>query len=194
VGEIGLIAGLPFSFSAEPPMPPAARRRTVSKALTGLALLLAAAWAGRGHTAHAEFDWTRGETLATGVALVTTTLTKPPEAGLTCPQYAAFDPAAPRTVAIAAARIALGPGVRFEATPRAADWGRPMPPRGEQAFPDLVIRTSLQTVPAFAAAERAAGVPVVLAVNASPWEPFVPGKAFEHADRMGLVVDDGVVV
>ncbi|MBU6276966.1 MAG: phosphodiester glycosidase family protein [Planctomycetes bacterium] len=147
-----------------------------------------------GHTAHAEFDWTRGETLAPGVELVTITLTKPPEAGLTCPQYAAFDPAAPRTVAIAAARIALGPGVRFEATPRAADWGRPMPPRGEQTFPDLVIRTALQTVPAFAAAERAAGVPVVLAVNASPWEPFVPGRAFEHADRMGLVVDDGIVV
>lgn len=147
-----------------------------------------------GHSSRADFDWARAETLAPGVALVTTTLTKPPQAGLTCPQYAAFDPATPRTVAIAAARIALRPGVRFEATPRADGWGRPMPPHGDTPFPDLVIRTALQTVPDFAARERAAGVPVVLAVNAAPWEPFVPGKAFEHADRMGLLIDDGVVV
>lgn len=176
-------------------MPPPARRRAVPGTLTCLALGLAAAWACRGHTAHAEFEWTRAEAVAPGVALVTTTLTKPPQAGLTCPQYAAFDPAAPRRVAIAAARVDLGrPGVRFEATPRAAGWGRPMPPQGERTFPDLVIRTALQTVPDFAAAERAAGVGVALAVNAAPWEPFVPGKAFAHADRMGLLIDDGVVV
>jgi exopolysaccharide biosynthesis protein len=98
-------------------------------------------------------------------------------------------------VAVAFARVDLArPGLRCEATPRADGWGQPMPPHGDTTFPDLVIRTALQTVPDFAAAERAAGVPVVLAVNASPWEPFVPGKAFAHADRLGLVVDDGVVV
>ncbi|MBM3955171.1 MAG: phosphodiester glycosidase family protein [Planctomycetes bacterium] len=145
--------------------------------------------------ARADFDWARAEALAPGVEMVTTTIVKEPEAGLTCPQYAAFDPAAPRKVALGCVRVDLTrPGTRCEATPRAAGWGQPMPPHGDKAFPDLVIRTALQTVPDFVAAERAAGVPVVLGVNASPWEPFVPGKAFEHADRMGLVVDDGVVV
>jgi len=156
---------------------------------------LAAAAVALGRDSGAAFDWTAADAVAPGIDLVTTTLTKPPQAGLTCPQYAAFDPAVPRKVAIAAARVDLGrPGMRFEATPRAAEWGRPMPPHGEQTFPDFVIRTVLQTVPDFAAAERAAGVPVALAVNAAPWEPFVPGKAFQHADRMGLVVDDGIVV
>jgi len=156
---------------------------------------LAAAAVALGRDSGAAFDWTAADAVAPGIDLVTTTLTKPPQAGLTCPQYAAFDPAVPRKVAIAAARVDLGrPGMRFEATPRAADWGRPMPPHGEQTFPDFVIRTVLQTVPDFAAAERAAGVPVALAVNAAPWEPFVPGKAFAHADRMGLLIDDGVVV
>ena len=164
---------------------------------SGGAVLLAVMAAGLVgvRAAATDFDWAQGEALAPGVDLVTTTIVKDPRAGLTCPQYATFDPAARRRVAISGARVDLGhPGVRVEATPRAAGWGQPMPPHGEKAFPDLVIRTVLQTVPDFAAAERAAGVPVVLAVNASPWEPFVPGKAFDHADRMGLVVDDGVVV
>jgi hypothetical protein len=148
-----------------------------------------------GRSARADFDWTQADAIAPGIELVKTTLTKEPRPGLTCPQYAAFDPTAPRHVSLACARIDLTrPGLRFEATPRAEDWGGPMPPHGDQAFPDFVIRTALETVPDFAAAERAAGVPVVLAVNAAPWEPFVPGRAFRYADRMGLLIDDGVVV
>ena len=148
-----------------------------------------------GAAARGDFDWTQAEAIAPGVSLGRMALTIPARPGLTCPQSADFDPAAPRPVAIACARVDLTRrGLSFEATPRAEGWGRPMPPHGDTEFPGMVIRTALQTVPAFAAAERAAGVPVVLAVNASPWEPFVPGKAFAHADRLGLVVDDGVVV
>jgi hypothetical protein len=159
-------------------------------------LLGALAWGlGGGRVSSAELDWAQAESIAPGVQLGRTTLTKEPLPGLSCPQYAAFDPAAPRPVAVCFARVDLArPGVSFEATPRAAAWGEPMPPHGDTTFPDHVIRTALQTVPDFAAAERAAGVPVVLAVNASPWAPFVPGKSFAHADRLGLVVDDGVVV
>lgn len=162
-----------------------------------LAILLGAlAWGlGGGPGGAAELDWARAESIAPGVELGRTTLTKEPLPGLTCPQYAAFDPAAPRTVAVCFARVDLTrPGVRFEATPRAAAWGQPMPPHGDKTFPGHVIRTALQTVPDFAAAERAAGVPVVLAVNAAPWAPFVPGTSFAHADQLGLAIDDGVVV
>lgn len=35
---------------------------------------------------------------------------------------------------------------------------------------------------------------VVLAVNAAPWEPFVRGTEFRHADRLGLLVIDGQLV
>ncbi|MFZ4732724.1 MAG: phosphodiester glycosidase family protein [Pirellulales bacterium] len=159
-------------------------------------LLGALAWGlGCGRGSAAELDWAQAESIAPGVQLGRTTLIKEPLPGLTCPQYAAFDPAAARSVATCFARVDLTRrGVRFEATPRAAAWGQPMPPHGDTTFPDLVIRTALQTVPDYATAERAAGVPVVLAVNASPWAPFVPGKSFAHADRLGLVVDDGVLV
>lgn len=172
------------------------RRERAARPRPAAILFGALAWGlGGGLVRSAELDWAQAEAIAPGVQLGRTTLTKEPLPGLTCPQYAAFDPAAPRSVAVCFARVDLDrPGVRFEATPRAAGWGQPMPPDGDTTFPDHVIRTALQTAPDFAAAERAAGVPVVLAVNASPWAPFVPGKSFAHADRLGLVVDDGVVV
>lgn len=173
------------------PKSSAYRRRAALAARLGASILALAF--GRG--VRADFDWALAEAIAPGVDLVQTTRTWEPRPGLTCPYHAAFDPAAPRTVSLACARIDLArPGVSFEATPRADGWGGPMPPHRDRAFPDHVIRTTLQTVPDFAAAERAAGVPVVLAVNAAPWEPFVPGATFQHADRMGLLIDDGTVV
>jgi len=145
--------------------------------------------------AQQAFDWDHATVLAGGVLLGTAELTMPPQPGMSCPFVPTFDPTVARPVSLAFARIDLRrPEIRFAVTPRAAGWGEPMPSHGDREFPGLVIRTDLQTVPDFAAEQAGAGRRVLLAVNAAPWEPFVPGTEFRHADRLGLLIADGQLV
>lgn len=82
----------------------------------------------------------------------------------------------PRLMKAYVARINLGePGIGFTATDRDEKWGEPMPDYTNRT---VLIHTKRVTTPDFMMQRRAAGEPVVLAVNASPWVPWDCSAAF----------------
>lgn len=98
----------------------------------------------------------------------------------------------PRRMKAYVARIDLGaPGLGFTATERAADWGAPMPDYTNRT---VRIETVRETTADFLMRRRAAGVPVALAVNASPWTPWDGPAAYRsrYGVFWGWNVSDGV--
>ena len=98
----------------------------------------------------------------------------------------------PRLMKAFVARIDLGaPGVGFTATDRDAKWGEPMPDYTNRT---VLIDTKRETTPAFMMRRRAAGEPVVLAVNASPWVPWDCSAAYRsiYGSFRGWNVSHGV--
>lgn len=82
----------------------------------------------------------------------------------------------PRLMKAYVARIDLGePGIGFTATGRADNWGDPMPDYTNRT---VLIDTKRETTPAFLMRRRAEGEPVMLAVNASPWQPWDCSAAY----------------
>jgi hypothetical protein len=93
-------------------------------------------------------------------------------------------------MAINAIRVDMAnPKIRFHTTGRHASWGQPMPD-----YPSKIIRTQRQTTRDFLATSRSAGMNMVVAVNAAPWEPWVFPYNHQYADNLGLAVSNGVLV
>ena len=90
----------------------------------------------------------------------------------------------PRTLAINVLRVDLrDPNIRFTTTGRAANWS------------ENNVETTKQTTRGFITSTRAAGVPVLVAINASPWTPWpAPVPDPGHANLYGLAVANGRVV
>jgi len=99
---------------------------------------------------------------------------------------------APRLMKAYVARINLGePGIGFTATDRDVKWGKPMPDYTNRT---VLIDTKRETTPGFMMRRRAAGEPVVLAVNASPWGPWDCSAAYRstYGSFRGWNVSHGV--
>ena len=93
------------------------------------------------------------------------------------------------------------PGLRFTATGRDSDWGKPMPDHvpknGQQPF---LIRTRRLATPAFLKECRkpveqgGRGLDMVVAVNSCPWVPWEMPYLHRYAEPTGVNISDGVVV
>jgi hypothetical protein len=104
--------------------------------------------------------------------------------------HSKFTVMSPRRMAINAIRVDMAnPKIRFHTTGRHASWGQPMPD-----YPSKIIRTQRQTTRDFLATSRSAGMNMVVAVNAAPWEPWVFPYNHQYADNLGLAVSNGVLV
>ena len=131
-----------------------------------LALTLAAA------EAEKPYDWSGAETLPGKILHAEITLDKP------------------RPLRIHALKIDLcTPGLRLVTTGRAPDWGKPMPD-----YRTVMIRTVRQRTLDFVAEMRDRGIPVVAAVNAAPWAPWVKPYNHTYAAYLGLAVSEGEIV
>lgn len=109
-----------------------------------------------------------------------------------CPavKYAKIERTEPRMLKIAVLKVDLtDPALQFQMTPRSAAWGKPMP-----GFPKLTIRTDRKTCRKFMEEMVSRGNNVVACVNASPWTPWRMPWNHPHADRLGLLIDNGVPV
>ena len=98
----------------------------------------------------------------------------------------------PRLMKAFVARINLDePGIGFTATDRDEKWGEPMPDYTNRT---VLIHTKRETTPNFMMQRRAAGEPVVLAVNATPWGPWDCPAAFRstYGSLGGWNVSHGV--
>ena len=92
----------------------------------------------------------------------------------------------PRRMVVNILRVELShPDIRLATTPRSAAWG--------QTFSStFTVRTTRETCTQFLARNRAAGRDMVAAINAAPFKPFPTTSPY--ADKMGLAIEDGVVV
>ncbi|MBR0068117.1 MAG: phosphodiester glycosidase family protein [Kiritimatiellae bacterium] len=109
--------------------------------------------------------------------------------GVTLRAYALDEP---QLMKAFVARINLDePGIGFTATDRDEKWGEPMPDYTNRT---MLIHTKRETTPNFMMQRRAAGEPVVLAVNATPWGPWDCAAAFRstYASLKGWNVSHGV--
>jgi hypothetical protein len=105
-------------------------------------------------------------------------------------QYAVLEYTSPRIMKAVIVKIDLKtPGLRFKVTPRAKDWGKPM-----KEEPRYAIRTRRVTTRSFLEQAVKDGDNMVVAVNGSPWAPWKKPWSHPYADKMGLVISDGVLV
>ncbi len=96
----------------------------------------------------------------------------------------------PRLMKICMMRIDLTqPGLTFTATPRDADWGKPMPD-----YPALTIATDRVKTRDFMLAERAAGKNMIVAANSAPWEPWVRPFNHRYGNPLGIMILDGELI
>ncbi|MGI5923576.1 MAG: phosphodiester glycosidase family protein [Lentisphaeria bacterium] len=124
------------------------------------------------------FDWSKAVELHPGI------------------RHAQMTMESPRLMQINVARIDLDtPGLRFRATGRDADWGKPMPD-----FPGLNIQTKRQRTRDFIRQARKPvagggfGLNMVFAVNANPWSPWQKPFTHQYAGEQGLVISEGELV
>ncbi len=106
--------------------------------------------------------------------------------------YVKLEYNSPRIMKAAAVRIDLNtPGLRFKVTPRDKDWGKPMP---DYSNPDYVIRTRRATTRSFMEQAVQSGDNMIVAINGAPWAPWKFPWNHRYADKMRLLVSDGVLV
>ncbi len=120
----------------------------------------------------AEIDWDKAQTVQTGVKLIKLENTEP------------------RLQKINVMRIDLRTkGLRFTATGRDADYGKPMPDHEK-----FIIQTKRTRTREFLLNSRKNGLNMIVAVNAAPWRPWE--KPFDHkyGQLTGLNISDGVIV
>ena len=111
-----------------------------------------------------------------------------------CPgiQYVKLEYNSPRIMKVAAVRIDLKtPGLRFKVTGRAENWGKPMP---DYSKPEYAVRTLRVTTRKFMEQSVKDGDNMVVAVNGAPWAPWKMPWNHRYADKMRLLVSDGVLV
>lgn len=110
----------------------------------------------------------------------------------------AFEVTQPRLMKGSCVRVDLADKtVRFHATGRDKDWGKPMPD-----YPDKPhqIRTRRETARSFMlsarkpVAEGGKGLNMLVAVNCSPFSPWVSPWNHKYADHTGLIVSEGAMV
>ena len=105
-------------------------------------------------------------------------------------QYAVLQYDTPRIMKAVIVKIDLKtPGLRFKVTPRAKEWGKPM-----KNEPRYVIRTRRTTVRKFMEQAVSGGDNMLIAINGAPWAPWKSPWNHPHADKMGLLISDGVTV
>ena len=96
-----------------------------------------------------------------------------PQEGVTVRAYALESP---RLMKAYVVRIDLGmPGIGFTATERSEHWGEPMPDYTNRTF---LIDTKREKTADFMMRRRSEGLPVAVAVNASPWGPWDCSAAY----------------
>ena len=83
------------------------------------------------------------------------------------------------------------PGIGFTATERAAEWGRPMPDYEKKV---VRIDTKRETTSDFMMRRRREGKNVEVAVNTSPWGPWVSPYTHAYGSFPNWNVSDGVKV
>lgn len=99
----------------------------------------------------------------------------------------------PRIMKINVIRIDLTtPGLYFEATPRAPEWGTKMEPVEGQR--EMIIRTVRRRTRDFLMDARSEGHNMQVAANCNGWEPWCPPWNQKHGCNLGLIVSDGVLV
>ena len=123
-------------------------------------------WAAAAAVHGSNYDWSLVDELHPGI------------------RHAQVNLTTPRTLAIQVLRIDLGnPDIRFTTTGRAANWSQNN------------VETTKQTTRNFISSSRAAGVPALVAINASPWTPWpAPFPDPGHANLSGLAVSNGRLV
>jgi exopolysaccharide biosynthesis protein len=117
-------------------------------------------------------DWSKAEEVQTGV------------------RHVRLETDTPRLMKINILRVDLTtPGLEFTATGRAPGWGEPMPD-----YPERIIRTKRQRTRVYMKEVRSSGKNMIVAVNASPWGPWV--KPFNHkfAAPPGVHILDGEII
>lgn len=114
-----------------------------------------------------SFDWSEAHELYPGIRHVSLTVDTPRPMHINCLQIDTH-----------------APGLRFYATPRCDPW--------EANVAETVRLTTRQ----FIMQARAAGRPVVAAINADAWAPWIPATWNQQitANVSGLAVSDGVLV
>lgn len=114
-----------------------------------------------------SYDWSAARELCPGVRHAHVTVTDPRPMSINCLRVDT------RT-----------PGIAFHTTPRCEDW--------EENVSETVRKTTRQ----FLREARAAGIPMVVAVNADWWTPWIPQTWNQPttANVGGLAVSDGVMV
>ena len=106
-------------------------------------------------------------------------------------RYVKLECQSPRIMKIVAVRVDLtDKKLRFQMTPRAKDWGKPMPGFEKR----YVIRTERKTCRRFLEEYVAKGENMVLCVNGTPWSPWQDPWNHPYADNQGLLIDNGVLV
>ena len=109
----------------------------------------------------------------------------------------------PRLMCINLVRVDLNnQHLRFVATTRDADWGKPMPdcPPDANGKPRFFIRTKRISTGNFVTncrkpiKEGGMGLNVIFAVNAALWSPWENPYNHKYADNMGLLVSGGQLV
>ena len=96
----------------------------------------------------------------------------------------------PRLLKAAVVRVDLTtPKLRFKMTPRAKEWGKPMP-----GFPQHLIRTRRMTCRKFMEESVKKGENMVVVVNGTPWSPWQKPWNHPYATNQGLLIADGVLV
>lgn len=119
-----------------------------------------------------NYDWSSADKLASGV------------------NHAKFDLTQPRPMKMHAVRIdTTNPRIFFNTTKCDADLGKPMPD-----CPRFKITTKRTRTLKFFNQARAAGLDMILAVNASPWRPWEKPFNHKYAYIWGFFVVDGVVI
>jgi hypothetical protein len=132
---------------------------------TGLAVL-AIVWCTAGAAQSGDYDWTSAEAIAPGI------------------RYAKLEVVEPRPLMVHCLRIdTTAAPLRFHTTGRADGWT------------DGSAETLRRTTREFIEDSRAAGMDMVVAINADAFSPWpVPWDQESLTDLLGLAVSDGVVV
>ena len=146
---------------------------------------------------HRKFNWEKlAIPVADGVRVCTFDLILSPAIGMKCPEYDSFNENAPRRLSICAARVDMSDAsIGLSVTGRADLWGQTMPRYWLQKLDSYTVRTVRQTALDFALEED--DIPernVLIACNATGWRPFVSWQDHPYADKLGLIIREGVLV
>ncbi len=119
-----------------------------------------------------QLDWAHAKEVQTGVKLIT------------------IEREEPRLQKINVMRIDVANRkIRFAATGRDRDYGKPMPD-----FPSKTIHTKRARTTDFVAAQQQLNRHVIVAANAAPWTPWTKPYTHQYGFLPGLNINQGIVV